>query len=283
MFIVFSGQGSQQENMINLISQEYMNDLVDISKKIDVDLIFLLKNASKEVLNKTENAQLAIFIVSYFISQKFDFSKVKVMAGHSLGQYIALVIAEVISFEEMCFFIKLRSELMSKINGSMLAVLGVSLEEAILISSISSEKNSCCFVANLNSSSQIVLSGDSLAILRAKEVAQSFGKKSVVLATSGPFHTSYMNDANNELCDFIEKMHFSEPKIPVVSNVFAKNDVVWKDELKLHMVSPVRWKESLNFAFENFNVNEAVEIGASPVLKNIALKDGYNIKYYQEL
>ncbi len=286
MLVVFTGQASQKANMYQLCEKyddfdSYLNEIENITNR---DVKYLLKEAGLEELKKTENAQLSLFAVEYFLGKKFLLdNNPNFLAGHSLGQYVAIALSGILSFEDCLRFIISRSKLMSEVQGSMLALLGSTLQEAVLIANLTSDKSDICYVANMNSSNQIILSGTSEAIQKAFEVAKLFSKKSIILATSGPFHTPYMNEAAEALEAIVDSFNFHDPAIPVISNVFAKSNIDWNLEIKLHIKSCVRWEESLKYAsLDNKNL-KICEIGPSAVLCNMAKKDGYDAFHYSEI
>lgn len=279
MIVVFPGQGSQKMHMGRAFShvQEvslYVDLAIQITGK-NVD--FLLNAADADVLNRTENAQIALFTLNYALAQHYIKNGLIIshLAGHSLGEYTALAVAGVLSFEEACMLVNERSRLMQQVDGAMLAVLNISPTQAAMIASLASTPDCPCYVANYNSSTQIVLSSTNEGIERARAILAKLGKKGVVLATSGPFHSPYMYEANLELKKTIKTLHFNEAKIPVISNAFAST-ATWEDAVSIHMVAPVRWEEVLaTFGKEA----EILEIGASSVLANMGKRDGYNITY----
>lgn len=328
MFLIFPGQGSQKAQMgLKYASNATVNKYIDIATEVTKkDVRYLLNEASQEQLDLTENAQIALFSLNYALAkiweeknqQKEMPHEVTMVAGHSLGEYVALTFAQVLSFEDACLLIAQRSKLMSQVKGKMLAVLGVDFATANMIASLASNAQSvemnigcegaiadCCFVANHNSGSQFVLSGSESAILRAQAVAQKLGKKSVVLATSGPFHSPYMFNACKELLPMLDKLTFNEERFPIVSNIFARADVdfdadnkiSWQESVAMHMKAPVRWFEGIQFHENYINLmaseldmspemksehSAILEIGAVSVLANMTKRDGYNIEYYND-
>ncbi len=291
MIVIFPGQGVQKSGMgQNFLHLENVKKYIKIASDItNIDVEKLLTTIQDEELSKTENSQIAIFTLTYSLMQEWlaknGKDKIKMLAGHSLGQYTALAVAGVLTFENTCMLIQARSQAMAKVNGKMLALLGADFVLANTIASMASKidarETQCCFVANHNSSSQIVLSGSANAIERAVELIGNFGKKAIVLPTSGPFHSPYMHNACNEILSVIEKLEFNDAQIPVISNVIAKEQTdanLWKSEVAIHMKCPVRWYESLEYA-KNNGCHEFVEVGPSAYLTNMAKRDGYNIRY----
>lgn len=289
-FVIFPGQGSQKALMgLSFLQDSFVSDcVVKASDIVSRDVRNLLISADDSILSDTSNAQIALFVLNYSIAMvlKNRGLKIDLMAGHSLGEYVALTIAEVLSFEEMCRLIDFRGKVMSEIkDGGMLALVGCSLSQACAIASLAScvieTSFDLCFVANDNSNSQVVLSGSDSALTRAVFIASSFGVKAIRLKTSGPFHSPLMSSAASKLRDFVKTFSFSAPKIPVISNLYASFVEDWKDVVVDHLVGPVRWRESLIFGM-NHEI-EIIEIGSSSVLSNMAKRDGIEIKYLGSL
>lgn len=293
MFVVFPGQGSQNAHMgkafIN--NAEVMKYTEAASKITGKDIQYLIMEADDNELNKTENAQIAIFVLNYALFKSFEAQfSVQAFAGHSLGEYIALACAGVLSFEDACRLIIFRSKLMQEVEGKMLAVLNMSHVEANIVCSMVSDVSAqeLCFIANYNSSTQIVLSGHEKAIARAQEVikqmAQDLNKrsmKSIILPVSGPFHTLYMKAAADKFNQLLNEIELHEPKTPVISNLYVKTDVDWKKVMKLHMCAPVRWQETLEYMNTLDSNAQIFEVGATSLLTNMAKRDGYNMSYVQ--
>jgi [acyl-carrier-protein] S-malonyltransferase len=278
MFGIFPGQGSQKSGMgVRFLKNNFIASIVNSASEIaKIDIKHLLTEADDAELSKTENAQIAIFTINYALAKFAQCSlEFSMLAGHSLGEYVALTLAEVFSFYDAVCFVKARGEIMSRVkNGSMIAFLG-GIEDAVALCSLASNPDSFCCVANYNSSSQVVISGDNEAIERACEIARSMGKKAIKLSTSGPFHSPFLDYAVCLLRDSLDGVKISQPKIPVISNIYASEISNWNETIPLHCKAMVRWKETLEKS-KNLPI---IEIGAATVLKNMAAKDGYDVKY----
>lgn len=328
MFIVFPGQGSQKMHMGRPFAQNslVMGHVRCASEITGKDVEYLIMEAESDELNRTENAQLAIFVLSYALFKLAE-SKLGVMhgnkihgvAGHSLGEYTALAVAGVLSFEDACLLVKERSVLMQEVSGKMLAVLGVDFQKLQQIANLANESDEKCYVANHNSSTQIVLSGNAMAIERAKAIIDANGGRSVILPVSGPFHTPYMQDACDKLASFVDEVFFQSARrpglgavmreshrlvqqklvetslcvspdlslrddlyIPVFSNVTALPETDWAKAIKVHMCSPVLWASTLENMRAMHPGEEFIEIGAISLLTSMAKRDGYNMRYWQE-
>ncbi len=278
--LMFPGQGSQKLNMMKDFYDEYpeskrvMNDACDI---LGFDLKKIVFGNDEHELTKTYNAQPALLTTSIMVlevlkSKNVDF---EVVAGHSLGEYSALVAAGVISFEDALKAVRLRGELMENAipsgAGSMLAILGLSPEK---VEEIVNNLDGV-YVANYNSPLQIVVSGEITALLSAIEMFKSAGAKRVVqLNVSGPFHSPLMMPAKEKLSEFLNKIEFKRPLVPVVLNVTGKVagtiDEI-KSKLIEQLTSPVKWIDTVQ-TMNAMCITRYVEVGSGNVLCGLAKK-----------
>ena len=234
-------------------------------------------DGTDEDLKKTKVTQPAIFVHSIAKLQEQD-PKIKpdFVAGHSLGEFSALVANKTIKFEDGLKLVSARANAMQKAcennHGSMAAILG--LDDKTIINEC--EKfNKYVVAANLNCPGQVVVSGEFEAIKEICILFNNIGaKRSIQLNVSGAFHSELMNDAKKELKEFINSIEFHEPTCPIFQNVTG-NGVVDKSEIKNNlidqMVSPVKWSESvvnmINLGAKNFT-----EIGPGKVLCGLIRK-----------
>lgn len=275
---VFPGQGSQFLGMGREIIEEDSGYKIyfKIAKEVTgVDLESIIYGDNESELTKTENAQPAILTVSY-IAYKYLTEKVglrpDVVAGHSLGEWTALVAAEVISFEEAVNLVRKRGIYMEEAcpsgMGTMAAVLG--LDESTIMEIL--EVYPDVSIANFNSPSQIVISGKTDQVRTAIQELKMAGARRVVeLNVSGPFHSKFMKPAEKKLREDIEGVRFNFPKIPIVQNVSAEveNDPKKiKENLIKQISSPVRWTESI-VKLDKMGVERFVEVGFRNVLTNL--------------
>lgn len=283
---LFPGQGSQTLGMGKDL-YENSKTAQEIFDKIDDSLNFKLSKVMFEGpiedLNATQNTQPAIMAVSlalYGVLQKdfnFDLVKnVKFLAGHSLGEYSALAVAECLSIEDTAKLLKARGEFMLSASpvglGGMAAILGVSNLEEIgeLINQVKIE-NEICVIANDNCAGQVVISGHIKCIDRFLEKAKEKGIKSVKLAVSGSFHSPLMQKASEKMAELLNTTTFKQNKLPVISNVIAtevSDPFKIKSLLVEQVVKGVRWRESMDYIISN-GVVEVVEIGSSNVLTGL--------------
>lgn len=269
---IFPGQGSQKEGM----GTDYANHEIFLkaNEALGFDLQELCITGTQEELTKTENAQPALFTVSY-IKYKETNEKPDMVAGHSLGEYTALCVAGVISFEDTVKLVRKRGELMSKAvepgKGGMAAILGLAAEEVKnAISSIEQKVE----IANYNCPGQIVISGEIKGIEAACKIISEMGKKAIPLSVSGPFHSSMMKPAAVEFEKVLNEIKFNDPIIPVVMNVTAKPLVSGKEAKQLmveQLYSSVMWTQSITNMVSD-GVEDFIEIGPGKVLSGLVKK-----------
>ena len=290
--LIFPGQGSQMVGMCKELYNKF--DFIKYTfKKADEILNFPISNiileGPREELDLTENTQPAIFLLSYsiynLIKNEFnkDLSKANFFAGHSLGEYTALALANSLSFSDTLKILKIRGKAMQtsvpKGVGGMVAVLG---SEINVIENIIEEnkKRYECFIANDNSAGQIVLSGKIDDLDKMIIDLKSQNIKNMKLPVSAPFHCKLMNEATMIMNSEISKLHFEEPKNILISNVTGKeiSDVKeLKDLLVKQIESRVRWRESVLFMIDK-GIKEFIEIGPGKVLSGLIKRIDRTIK-----
>ena len=283
--LIFPGQGSQSVGMGNELYKKF--DLVKkIFKEADAKLNYsiskIILDGPESDLKLTKNTQPAILTISYsifkLITEEFniDLKKdISFYAGHSLGEYSALVASGSLSFSDAVSLLHQRGKLMQEAvpngKGSMIAVMGLDLNEINkFIDEINSDKG-VCEVANDNSNSQIILSGDKSAIEEISKNLKNNKKKSIPLPVSAPFHCSLMKPAAKKMEKNIFETNFNNPTVKIVSNVTAKATKNSDDIKKLlveQIFSKVRWRESIEYMISN-GVKEFIEIGPGKVLSGL--------------
>ena len=282
--IIFPGQGSQKAGMA---SEFYSNFKMvkDIFGRGDEALKFSLSkiilNGSDEDLKKTEITQPAILITSFAIFSvlkkefNFDFTKTKFIAGHSLGEYSALVASESLILEDGLKLVHERGKLMQAAvpegKGAMLAVMGLDKNELNSKIEKFDKKKDICEIANDNSPGQIILSGNKQTLIDINNDLKAEKKRSIFLPVSAPFHCTLMKPAAEKMKLFLEKTNFNTPNIQLISNVTALpvgKDGNIKDLLYKQIFSQVRWRESVNFMINN-DINDFIEIGPGKVLSGL--------------
>ena len=255
---VFPGQGSQTVGMGKELAEKYsevMGYFEKADKTLDTKLSQLIFEGPKEELTKTYNTQPALLTTSMAILDFFRKSGIQAdfVAGHSLGEYTALVAAGVLSFEEGVLAVRKRGEFMEHAvpngEGSMAAVLGLDRDPLSVVTKAVSEEGFPVSLANLNCPGQIVISGSREGVDRAGVKAKEAGAKRVLpLEVSGPFHSSLMKPAAEQLREVLDGMEMKDAEIPVVINVTAQpvsSASEIKDKLIEQLYSPVQWEDSV--------------------------------------
>ncbi len=283
--LLFPGQGSQFVGMGRELFKNY-NLVKKIFKEVDEKLNFKLSKIILEgpenELKLTQNTQPAILTISYsifkLIKEEFniDINKnTKFFAGHSLGEYSALVCSNSLNFLDALYLLNERGKSMQEAvpegTGSMLAVMGFKSNELEKLVQKLSIDFGVCEIANDNSESQIILSGHVKAINEINKILKDMKKRSIILPVSAPFHCSLMKSAAEKMESKIKNTPFKKPEINLVTNVTAKetNDSEEiKNLLVKQIVSRVRWRESVLYMIQN-EVNEFIEIGPGKVLSGL--------------
>ncbi|WP_078547195.1 ACP S-malonyltransferase [Litchfieldia alkalitelluris] len=281
---VFPGQGSQVVGMGQDLANEYIEVASIFNKadlKLEESLSSLIFNGPQDILTKTTNAQPALLTTSIAILEKFKESGITpdYVAGHSLGEYSALVAADVLAFEDAVYLVRKRGEFMEEAvpagQGTMAAVLGM---ESSLLEDITKSvevDGDPVQLANINCPGQIVISGSARGVELASLLAKEKGAKRVIpLEVSGPFHSSLMRPAAERFTEVLSHCNLQDATIPMIANVTAEplteGDVI-KDKLVEQLYSPVRWEESVLKMIE-LGVDTFVEIGPGKVLSGLIKK-----------
>lgn len=279
---VFPGQGSQKVGM----GRAWVDSsaaAAEVFRRADEVLGFsvsrLCFEGPEEKLQLTANTQPAILTTSVAILAAVAEIDIEpaVVAGHSLGEYSALVTAGSLSLEDALRLVRRRGELMQQAvpvgEGAMAAVLGLDSTAVSEVADDASSTSEICAVANFNSPVQTVLAGDAAAIDRAVVLAKERGaRRAVLLPVSAPFHSPLMAPAREGLTPMLEETEFMDPKIPVVDNVDAvepANGAAVRDALRRQIDSPVRWVESVERMQAHHGATRFVEIGPGTVLSGL--------------
>ncbi len=277
---VFPGQGSQKSGMGAAWISHPAFDLVrEASEVLKRDFEYLLIKAPIEELTSTENAQMATFLQSLIVldaAERMGFAPIAV-AGHSLGEYTALVASGAISFEDGLKLVDVRGNAMKQatdaVKGSMAAVLGIDLTTAEIACSLAGLD---CVVANDNSSSQIVISGPEDELDAAIQHLKRLGaKKAIKLQVGGAFHSRLMLPAKIPLIESLGSVEFRDAEIPVITNVDARPHTSGHDFFMLEsaqITSKVRWRQTME-TLSDMNITSLVELGPGSVLSGLAKRE----------
>ncbi|MEK9794534.1 MAG: ACP S-malonyltransferase [Hyphomicrobiales bacterium] len=282
--LVFPGQGSQFVGMGKAFADNFAASrevYEEVNESLGQNLTKIMWEGDMDELTKTENAQPAIMSVSIAVLRAIeteigiDFSKVSFVAGHSLGEYSALVAVRSLNLSVAAKLLRLRGQSMQKAvplgEGAMAALIGADINNAEDLVNIITSKypNRICDVANDNAPGQVVISGHLDAIEAAMEISSNYGaKRALKLPVSAPFHSRLMEPAAEIMDDAFQDVSFSDPIVPLISNVTASmvsSGHEFHNLLVKQITERVRWTESIKYAFEN-GVETSIEIGAGKVL-----------------
>ncbi|ELK8587792.1 ACP S-malonyltransferase [Vibrio vulnificus] len=279
--IVFPGQGSQAVGMLADLGEQYeivKQTFAQASEALGYDLWALVQNGLAEDLNqtfRTQPALLASSVAIWRVWQELGLAQPENLAGHSLGEYSALVCAGVIDFQEAIKLVELRGQLMQEAvpagTGAMYAIIGLD-DEAIAKACEEAAQGEVVSPVNFNSPGQVVIAGSKDAVERAGALCKEAGaKRALPLPVSVPSHCALMKPAAEKLAVALESIEFKAPQLPVINNVdvVAETDPAKiKDALVRQLYSPVRWTESVEL-MSSQGVEKLLEMGPGKVLTGL--------------
>jgi len=274
----FPGQGSQRAGMGAAWEHDPSWELVDEASAVaGRDVGRLLLHTPDDELQETHNAQLATFVLSLVALDAVERIGIDAVAfaGHSLGEYTALVAAGVLSFEDGVRLVVERGDAMRSaaddVTGTMAAVLG--LDDGKVVEACAAEATPDVWVANFNGPGQVVISGTPEGIDRCGLRLRELGAKRVLsLPVGGAFHSPLMSPAEERLRKALRHVAFRDSPQPVIANVDARphaDGAGWRDRLAAQLVSPVRWRQSLH-RLADLGVSTIFELGPGAVLTGLA-------------
>lgn len=279
--LVFPGQGSQTVGMLNELYQEFSvvrDTFAEASAALGYDLWQLVANGPEESLNETHRTQPALLTASvavWRVWQQQGGATPAFMAGHSLGEYSALVCAGVLGLADAVKLVEKRGQYMQTAvpagTGAMSAIIG--LDDALIAKACEdAAQGEVVSPVNYNSPGQVVIAGNKAAVERANELCKAAGaKRALPLPVSVPSHCALMKPAAEQLTADLAALSFAPMQIPVVNNVDVavvdSADAV-KDALIRQLYSPVRWTESVEWLVAQ-GVTDIVELGAGKVLSGL--------------
>ena len=280
--MVFPGQGSQTVGMLAELASDYpivQETFKQASEVLGYDLWQLVQEGPAEELNKTWQTQPALLTASVAVyrvwQQKYPELKPEVMAGHSLGEYSALVCAGVLDFQDAVKLVELRGKLMQQAvpegTGAMYAIIGLD-NDAIISACKQAEQGEVVSSVNFNSPGQVVIAGAKAAVERAAALCKEAGaKRALPLAVSVPSHCALMKPAADQLSVSLESITLKAPVVAVLNNVDVKAEtdaVAIRNALVRQLYSPVRWTETVEKMAQN-GVEVLVEVGPGKVLNGL--------------
>ena len=280
--MVFPGQGSQTVGMLAELAGDYpivQETFKEASEALGYDLWQLVKEGPVEELNKTWQTQPALLTASVAVyrvwQQKYPALKPEVMAGHSLGEYSALVCAGVLDFQDAVKLVELRGKLMQQAvpegTGAMYAIIGLD-NDAIINACKQAEQGEVVSAVNFNSPGQVVIAGAKAAVERAAALCKEAGaKRALPLAVSVPSHCALMKPAADQLSVSLESITLKEAGVSVLNNVDVKSEIeadAIRNALVRQLYSPVRWTETVEKMAQN-GVEVLVEVGPGKVLNGL--------------
>lgn len=280
--MVFPGQGSQTVGMLAELAGDYrivQETFKQASEVLGYDLWQLVQEGPAEELNKTWQTQPALLTASVAVyrvwQQKYPALKPEVMAGHSLGEYSALVCAGVLDFQDAVKLVELRGKLMQQAvpegTGAMYAIIGLD-NDAIISACKQAEQGEVVSAVNFNSPGQVVIAGAKAAVERAAALCKEAGaKRALPLAVSVPSHCALMKPAADQLSVSLESITLKAPVVAVLNNVDVKAEtdaVAIRNALVRQLYSPVRWTETVEKMAQN-GVEVLVEVGPGKVLNGL--------------
>lgn len=279
--MVFPGQGSQTVGMLKELSEQnaiVKETFAQASSVLGYDLWQVVQDGPAEELNKTWITQPALLAASVAIFRAWgaqDGAKPEFMAGHSLGEYSALVCAGVIDFQDAIKLVELRGKLMQEAvpagTGAMYAIIGLD-NDAIAKACEQAAQGQVVSPVNFNSPGQVVIAGNKDAVERAGVLCKEAGaKRALPLAVSVPSHCALMKPAADKLAEALDKLTFNQPLYPVINNVnvtIENNAQAIKQALVAQLYSPVRWTETVEYMANN-DTTVLIEVGPGKVLTGL--------------
>ena len=277
--VVFPGQGSQSQGMTDIFSPDELNNIGYINP-FNFDLLDII-NHDEEKLNKSYYTQPALVLTSLLYYQRLKNilpNQPNILAGHSLGEYSALVASNAIDLHSALKLVYKRGKFMSESkNGSMMAVMGATLENILNVcDQINKEENENISAANLNSPNQIVLGGlESSVDIAAIKLKELGAKRCIKLKVATASHCKLLDDASKKLENELNLTEFIEPEIDVIQNINALislDTIHIKQNLVNQLTNPVQWIDTMNQINQHQGI--IIECGPGKVLSGLAKANG---------
>jgi [acyl-carrier-protein] S-malonyltransferase len=283
---LFTGQGAQAVGMLNGFAGNTVVEqtVAEASDALGMDIGRLIAAGPKEDLDLTTNTQPVMLTAAVAVYRAWIAAggpAPSIVAGHSLGEYSALVAAGVIAFKDAVPLVRFRAQAMQEAvpvgQGGMAVVLGLSADDvrAVCLEAVNDalHANEVVEAVNFNEPTQIVIAGHAAAIDRACEIAKAKGaKRAMKLSVSAPFHSSLLKPASDRLRDYMEKLSFNAPRFDLINNVdvaILKDPEAIKDALVRQAAGPVRWVETMQ-KMAGAGVTQVIECAPSKTLIGMA-------------
>lgn len=289
--LVFPGQGSQSVGMMQAFAEnKSVRDVfAEASDALGEDLWKLVAEGPAEALNATVNTQPVMLTAAYAVYRAWldaGGPQPVVVAGHSLGEYTALVAAGVLAFRDAVPLVRFRAEAMQAAvpigTGAMAAILGLD-DDAVRAACAEAAQGEVVEPVNFNAPSQVVIAGHKAAVERGAAAAKAKGaKRAVLLPVSAPFHSSLLQPAAERLAEYMSKVAFNAPAIPVINNVdvaVANDPAQIKDASARQACNPVRWVEVIR-KMAAMGVGHVAECGPGKVLAGLTKRIDGNLQGY---
>lgn len=278
---VFPGQGSQKIGMLSELAEQYSLIKETFDQASDVlgyNMWELIQKGEQEAINLTERTQPILLASSVAICRLWNEKNGAIpsqMAGHSLGEWSALVCSGVVDFADGLNIVRARGQYMQQAvpvgEGAMAAIIGLD-DKAILEACANAQSLGVVDAVNFNAPGQVVIAGSNAAVEAAMESCKAAGaKRALPLPVSAPFHTSLMKPAADNLADLVNTVNFSVPQVPVVHNVHAQTETdpeTIKALMLEQIYSPVKWVDCVN-QLKNNGATTLIECGPGKVLSGL--------------
>lgn len=278
---VFPGQGSQKIGMLSELAEQYplIKETFDqASNALGYNMWELIQKGEQEAINLTERTQPILLASSVAIWRLWNEKNGAIpsqMAGHSLGEWSALVCSGVVDFADGLNIVRARGQYMQQAvpvgEGAMAAIIGLD-DKAILKACANAQSLGVVDAVNFNAPGQVVIAGSNAAVEAAMESCKAAGaKRALPLPVSAPFHTSLMKPAADNLADLVNTVNFSAPQVPVVHNVHAQTETdpeTIKALMLEQIYSPVKWVDCVN-QLKNNGATTLIECGPGKVLSGL--------------
>ena len=279
---VFPGQGSQKIGMLSELAQDHgliKQTFDEASDVLGYDMWDLIQQGEQEAINLTERTQpilLASSVAIWRLWNEHNGAQPSQMAGHSLGEWSALVCSGVVDFADALKIVRARGQYMQQAvplgEGAMAAIIGLE-DQAILDACSDAQSLGVVDAVNFNAPGQVVIAGSNGAVEVAMDACKAAGaKRALPLPVSAPFHTSLMKPAADNLADLVNSVTFSAPQVPVVHNVHAQtesNPETIKALMLEQIYSPVKWVDCVN-QLKNNGATTLIECGPGKVLSGLS-------------